>query len=878
MRLKLSKIIILSSLLLVTIIPAISLAETEAGPGNKYCYTVTITDEAIIGSSERSGQAVCSDTLERCEAGRKRATYSITQGLRWIALNFGIGYQNIVNDKYISPACVLSIGGETNPNIANWSEKIDEPKPVCALSTDFSLVACFKVALSWGVSVFLWLLSWILFFAGQLLNVSVKLSILDFNLLAKHSAVTAIWGMGRDLANIFFIFILIYIAIATIIQKTSGNVKTLVVKVIITALLINFSMIIPKVVIDIGNSLANVFYQNMGSQYAGAPDIAGTLVRGIKPQQFFQGELQGLSTNGTSQPSTSAEGSWKAGQDLSFSTIVTKGLGTGILIIILSYALFVAAYMFLARTVVLIFLIATSSLAFFSRIVPIGKLNYWSKWLDALWKEVFFAPYFMFAFYLVLKIASTPMPNFSSGTTSTQTGATSLLADTAATAGAGGGTNLIMGVIWYVFICGLALGSLKIARTAGNLTSAVAKSLGAKAADKWVVGGAQGAVRNSVGRVADSAANSKFMKGAVAKNPIVGGALRSTLNKVGSAKFGGTQSYQDAQKARADKLKAQMEGMGAEQKAKYIENLRTGKIANILGLNDRDILYKKGLSDEERNKIEGAAIGASKAEAEARGNEAYAKARSEGFTVERAKELQEEAKNKYIADQTRFITEQRSKLKGEEKTKTYTQKIKGEKNAERKLEILKELTDEKEIKEVIKGLDEQTLAKIRISPSFGGLAAGNIYKDSLENRVSDLDVDATEKLGKAEKAEKEKVESSKRKTEIEQLQKYIDGTTPIPTGLSIPDEVKALKKGSLKQMNKKAVNTIAGNADTLKEMSVNQLIELAQHNDLDDRDGLFQKLQTMVKTPSLYGLNPEQHDKLSMITTKDTLINKLLID
>ena len=68
------------------------------------------------------------------------------------------------------------------------------------------------------------------------------------------------WKSTRDLANMFFIFILLFIAIATILQLSSYGAKALLAKLIIFALLINFSLFITRVIIDSGNITAMFFY------------------------------------------------------------------------------------------------------------------------------------------------------------------------------------------------------------------------------------------------------------------------------------------------------------------------------------------------------------------------------------------------------------------------------------------------------------------------------------------------------------------------------------------------------------------------------------------------------------------------------------------
>lgn len=61
------------------------------------------------------------------------------------------------------------------------------------------------------------------------------------------------WTIFRDIANLFFILILLFIAIGTIVRSQSYNLKSLLPKLIIAVFLINFSNVIAGAIIDFGN-------------------------------------------------------------------------------------------------------------------------------------------------------------------------------------------------------------------------------------------------------------------------------------------------------------------------------------------------------------------------------------------------------------------------------------------------------------------------------------------------------------------------------------------------------------------------------------------------------------------------------------------------
>jgi hypothetical protein len=463
----------------------------------------------------------------------------------------------------------------------------------------FNIMGCVNEVTNWAVGIILWILAWILWLANQIFNLSIQLSISNFSKYANSKAITSIWSMGRDLANVFFIFILMYIAIATIIQKNGINTKKMVVDLIITALLINFSIIIPKVIIDVGNSLAIVFYKSMGVPGAnGAPDIGGTLIRGADPARIYG--------------KTAIDPNKKPGDDnikemaanVGFGTILLSGLTTGVLILVLSYVLLLATYFFLVRTITLLILIATSSLAFFSRIVPLKGMNFWDDWFNKLIKEVFFAPAFLFMFYLVLKIATEPDLDTKNPTW----------------------TDLF---IKFILLVGLSFGSIMVAKKMATWSG----KLGEQIKDKVAGYGGAWVARNTAGRAASGLANSEKMKNwASSRIPLIGGLTgkyaRRGLQNVASAKFGGGKDgvgFLAQQEQYAKKATADMEDMTKEQKASYVKGLSsiwTGKetqeslkiktadgskdkLKAVMGIKDEELRKKvlKGMSEGDIAKI-----------------------------------------------------------------------------------------------------------------------------------------------------------------------------------------------------------------------------------------------------------------------------------
>lgn len=82
------------------------------------------------------------------------------------------------------------------------------------------------------------------------------------------------WGVARDVANLFFIIILIIAALATIFDLQTFNIKSILPRLILIALLINFSLVIGRFIIERSNELGMLFL-NRAAEAGQARGAAG---------------------------------------------------------------------------------------------------------------------------------------------------------------------------------------------------------------------------------------------------------------------------------------------------------------------------------------------------------------------------------------------------------------------------------------------------------------------------------------------------------------------------------------------------------------------------------------------------------------------------
>jgi hypothetical protein len=232
------------------------------------------------------------------------------------------------------------------------------------------------------------LTSSVLWLANQIFNLSFDISVRRFGEFAGSNGVKEAWGIIRDLVNISLVFILLYAALALILQLQKVDARRLVTHVIIAALLVNFSAFLVGVVIEGSNTLANQFYTAAAGGYqngSGAPDISSRLTSKIS---FSNAGI--VATQGAT--------------NTLFQTAVAA-LGQVILHIITIVSLIAGAIAMLVRTIALLLVIIFAPAAFVMPVLPWFN-KYYETWRDALLKHAIFAPLFLFCLLAATTLVS----------------------------------------------------------------------------------------------------------------------------------------------------------------------------------------------------------------------------------------------------------------------------------------------------------------------------------------------------------------------------------------------------------------------------------------------------------------------------------------
>lgn len=419
--------------------------------------------------------------------------------------------------------------------------------------------------------VFFQLPSFILTVSGNFFNAFAGLT-LSSKLYTSNNFIPEAWAVVRDISNIFFIIILLYTAIQTILGLSHDAKKTIA-QVIIMAFLINFSMFFTRIIIDSSNVLALIFYNKIavkGPDNATIPykpntlntgvvekDMGGALVSGFNPARLMDAKI-------LEEHTVMVDGVEKKIPRPEDSFFLALIFVSGAIFLFASYAFFVAGFSLLGRLVELWMLIIFSPFAFMTSALPLGEIMEdmnWKKWMHRLMSTAFMAPVFMFFMYLIARIVSADM--FSQFlTNNTDTGIKSA-------------TSKILAVaIPATIIILLLLKATSYAKKGGGQLGSMAMGLGKMVGGLALgaaTGGAALAATGTLGKLGSSLAGREDLKEAANKKGMGGWAAKMALK---ASNYGANASF--------DVRKSPLGGLAAKA------GLNLEKGTGILGLAGKD--------------------------------------------------------------------------------------------------------------------------------------------------------------------------------------------------------------------------------------------------------------------------------------------------
>ncbi len=362
------------------------------------------------------------------------------------------------------------------------------------------------------------------------------------------AAIDTIWTVIRDFSNLAFIFGFIFLGVRTIIDPESASVKRTLTRLVIGALLINFSLYIVKFIVDFSNLLAFHIYNAM---VTGTGTISAKLM-----------DMLGLiSVYGTS-----------SGPE-SFRNITANGMIW--FYVLAALLLFIAAFVFIAagillavRFVALIFIMIASPILFAATVFPQTESV-----AKKLWGQLISYSLFAPAYLLLTLISITLMGAL---TSILKVGGSDL--GKALQNQAPSGVDSYGVVISFIVMIFFLIQSLLIAKKFGIAGADMAM----KGAGAVTVGGAAYLGRVTAGRAAHYISKNQKLNDSASNNWLARQTLKAS-RAVGDASFD----------ARNIKSVSSTLGTGAGSKGGYTTKLKETtdkevKFANSLGYDKKE--------------------------------------------------------------------------------------------------------------------------------------------------------------------------------------------------------------------------------------------------------------------------------------------------
>ena len=294
-------------------------------------------------------------------------------------------------------------------------------------------------------------------------------------------------------------------------------------KIIIAAILINFSFFITEVIIDAGNIFGAWFYNGIIQTFINA-HTGGTSLTNVS---LSAGLSTALGVFGLYTPTSSTWGLF------SLADTTQSLIGAYIRLAVVAFSSYIFAYvsiLFIARTISLLFSLVFSPLGFAGGILPQTK-EYADEWWSELIKNVLLAPIFLLFLYIITAFVNTTIfANASVGT--------NIIGQAMQPA-----TNGFSPVQYfkYFLLAGMLLYALKAAK---KQSGAIGKALEKMASQvgQLAVGAATGGA-GLIGQLTIGAAASRLAGSKGLNQMVAGGGITGALAGVAQKRITGVADY-----------------------------------------------------------------------------------------------------------------------------------------------------------------------------------------------------------------------------------------------------------------------------------------------------------------------------------------------
>ncbi|MFA5021866.1 MAG: DMT family transporter [Patescibacteria group bacterium] len=225
---------------------------------------------------------------------------------------------------------------------------------------------------------------------GFVITTETKILIffLKYNGFVKAKAVVIGWTLVRDVSNLFFVLVLLVIALATILRIEAYNFKRLLPKILLMAVLINFSRLICGFIIDFAQVIMMSFVAAFVKIGTGGNLYAVLHINDI------------LYSTYDVQTKANTE------QGISPTAIVVSGILAVFLLLVACIVIFTMMTVIIMRMIMLWMLVVLSPLPYILSAIPKAE-RYAQQWWQEFSKYVIVGPILAFFLWLTFAVAST---------------------------------------------------------------------------------------------------------------------------------------------------------------------------------------------------------------------------------------------------------------------------------------------------------------------------------------------------------------------------------------------------------------------------------------------------------------------------------------
>ncbi|OGD29764.1 hypothetical protein A2833_01775 [Candidatus Azambacteria bacterium RIFCSPHIGHO2_01_FULL_44_55] len=251
-----------------------------------------------------------------------------------------------------------------------------------------------ETPITWGSGVINLAVSFIANIISGILAIIIYLEAYVINYIlgafqfTKAPIVTLGWGITRDLANMLFILALIIIAISTILRVKAFPAQQMLWRVIIAALLVNFSLVIGGIIIDFTQTVTQYFIKAATGD--GVFDFASRLASSMKLTAFYA-------------PGTGPISMLDPVKALALSTF---GNLFKLIALIIAVFVFGATAIFLVLRVAWLWLYLLAAPLVWALWAFPGQSKWFGDWWSGFLKWAFFAPVYAVSIFLALSMAT----------------------------------------------------------------------------------------------------------------------------------------------------------------------------------------------------------------------------------------------------------------------------------------------------------------------------------------------------------------------------------------------------------------------------------------------------------------------------------------